>query len=109
VIVSEFKGICTAESLCKPDASKYFWSVLTSREEATAVDNRQLPPEASLEILLEEVRQVARNKGSVGFSSLRILFIILDIKTGVNDGKIDREDVSQCLGKVNIIFVNFPK
>ena len=85
--------------MSKPDASFYFWRVVTSQNPSSAVDNRTFPPEATLEILLEEIRKLARsNKGATGFSLLRLFFIILDKNSKVNDGKIDIEDISRCLG-----------
>ena len=98
----EFQGVCTGESLTKPDSSMYYWALISSQDESASY--REDRPgtaavPASLEVLLDEVRQVARSKGAEGFSSLRLLFIILDKKSRVNDGKIDREDVGDCLSK----------
>lgn len=102
VVVREFKGVCTGESLTKPDSPMYSWVLITSLDEyAAPKEDRRASSAvpASIEVLLDEVRQVARSKGSEGFSSLRLLFIILDMKSRVNDGKIDREDVGDCLSK----------
>lgn len=99
VIVSEFNGTSTGESLSKPDAINYYWSIITATEPSD--DNgpvtNELPPPATKEILVEEVRKVSSLKGSQGFAALRLLFIILDMNTRVNDGKLDREDVKECL------------
>ena len=99
VIVSEFNGTSTGESLSKPDAINYYWSIITATEPSD--DNgpvtNELPPPATKEILVEEVRKVSSLKGSQGFAALRLLFVILDMNTRVNDGKLDREDVKECL------------
>lgn len=99
VIVSEFNGTSTGESLSKPDAIDYYWSIITATEPSddTGPSMQDLPPPASTELLVEEVRKVAVSKGAQGFAALRLLFIILDIQTRVNDGKLDREDVKDCL------------
>jgi hypothetical protein len=80
----------------------YSWVLITSQDNyAAPKEDRRATSAvpASMEVLLDEVRQVARSKGPEGFSSLRLLFIILDMKSRVNDGKIDREDVGDCLSK----------
>merc|ERR1711871_1732719 len=83
VIVSEFNGTSTGESLSKPDAINYYWSIITATEPSD--DNgpvtNELPPPATKEILVEEVRKVSSLKGSQGFAALRLLFIILDMNT----------------------------
>ena len=77
----------------------YYWSIITAQDESYAFDERALPPSASLDVLLDEIRQVARSKGSEGLAALRALFIVLDVQSRVNDGKIDREDTKDCLRK----------
>ena len=97
VIVSEFRGMSTGESLSKPDAIDYYWSIITATEPCEDGPATELPPPPTKEILVEEIRRISASKGSQGFAALRLLFIILDMNTRVNDGKLDREDIKECL------------
>jgi hypothetical protein len=52
----EFKGLSTAQTLEKPDSPSYAWHFVVSSDPSTAVDDRQLPPPATTDVLLEQVR-----------------------------------------------------
>ena len=100
MIVAEFAGQCTGESMAKPDAVSYYWSLVTAASETPSSELRpELPPPASIDTLLQEIRRVANEKGAEGFSALRLLFVVLDSKSRINDGKLDREDIKECLNK----------
>jgi len=99
IVVSEFKGTCTPQTLSKADATKYYWTILTGTDELSATDDRVLPPSISLETLLINIRSLAKSKGPEGFSALRVPMTIIDKRSRVNDGKLDTEDIKECIIK----------
>jgi hypothetical protein len=97
LMVSEFKGLSTPQTLAKPDSPVYSWHFTTAADPNAALDARPpLPPKASLEIILSEIHFDIKSKGIDAFWNLRAYFINLD-KQVYNEGKIDREDLKDAL------------
>lgn len=74
LLVSEFKGASTAQTLTKPDSPTFAWYFVLSNDPTTAVETRALPPKASNDVLLGELRSFVISRGIDGFWDLRIYF-----------------------------------
>lgn len=96
LMVSEFKGLSTSQTLSKPDAPNFTWHFLTAGEPAHAVDRRQLPKTATRESILLEAREMVKSRGVDGFWNLRDLFRQLEHHLH-GSGKMDREDLKAAL------------
>jgi hypothetical protein len=94
---SEFKGECTVNTLAKPDASKYYWKFLVSDNPEIAEDTRNLPPPVSMDILFDQMRSFAKSRGVESWLGLRAQLAFTDRLAGIGDGKIDREDMKECI------------
>jgi hypothetical protein len=92
IMVSEFKGISTPQTLSKPDSPVYAWHFVASSDESAAVDTRVLPPPATLDVLLQEMLLDVKSRGVDGFWNLRAYFLSLG-----NFDKIDREDLKEAM------------
>lgn len=96
LIVSEFKGVSTVQTLAKPDAPQFAWHFVTSSDEASAIDNRILPPPATVDVLLSKMREYIKSRGVDAYWNMRNFFQELEAKS-MGDGKMDREDVKEAL------------
>lgn len=96
LMVSEFKGLSTPQTLAKPDSPVYSWHFSTAEDPSAAQDNRILPPKATLDVVLEELYMDIKSHGLDAFWNLRQYFLNLD-KQVRNEGKIDREDLKDAL------------
>mgnify|MGYP000386213360 CR=1 FL=1 len=99
IISSEFRGECTAKTLSKPDASVYYWNFVASNDPGQAVDNRELPPAVSKDILIEQMKNFAVGRGVEGWLGLRAQLAFTDKNSGIGDGKIDREDMKESISR----------
>jgi Ca2+-binding EF-hand superfamily protein len=96
LIVSEFQGHSTSQTLSKPDAPIFAWHFVASNDRRAAVDNRTLPPPATKETILAEVREAIRSRGVDAIWNLREFFAQFE-KRMLSTGKMDREDLKTCL------------
>ncbi len=97
LMVSEFKGASTAQTLTKPDSPNYAWRFLSSSNSEDAIDVRgQLPPAATRDQIMQELLLDVKSRGVDGFWNLRAFFLALD-KKAMNVGKIDRQDLMSAL------------
>jgi len=96
LIVSEFKGISTTQTLSKPDAPQFAWKVVTSNDENAIIDKKVLPPAPTIDNLLQKIREYILSRGFDGFWYLREYLLELE-KRAVSDGSIDREDLKEAL------------
>lgn len=97
LISSEFKGECTSKTLSKPDSSVYYWQFVASDE--GVAEDRNLPPPVSRELLVEQMRNFAAGRGAEGWLGLRAQLAFTDSKSGIADGKIDSEDIKDCISR----------
>lgn len=96
IMVSEFNGTSTPQTLSKPDAPVFSWHLIYSEDENTAVDNRILPPIASMDTILSEIREYLKFRGIDGYLQLRDYFHQLESRVQT-DGKFDKEDLKDAL------------
>jgi Ca2+-binding EF-hand superfamily protein len=96
LMISEFKGASTSQTLAKPDAPVFSWHFLTSTDRSAAVETRSLPPPASQETILHEVQEAVKARGVDAFWNLRDFFRQFE-RRNLSSGKIDREDMKACL------------
>mmetsp|Transcript_22630 Transcript_22630/g.37776 ORF Transcript_22630/g.37776 Transcript_22630/m.37776 type:complete len:512 (-) Transcript_22630:190-1725(-) len=96
LMVSEFQGLSTSQTLQKPDAPVFSWHFLEAADKSSAVDNRALPPAATPQAILVEVQEAIRARGVDAFWNLRDFFKQFEKKM-LHTGKIDREDLKACL------------
>lgn len=92
LIVSEFKGLSTVQTLSRPDASKYAWHFVTASDESSGIDNRDLPPAATVDVLITKLHEFICSRGIDAYWNLRFFFTELEKKAS-SDGKLDRDDV----------------
>lgn len=96
LLVSEFKGISTTQTLSKPDAEIFSWHFVLSNSESTAADSRSLPPAASIDVIIKEVRSYMKYRGVDGFWQLREYFHQLESNVS-SEGKFYRDDLKDAL------------
>jgi Ca2+-binding EF-hand superfamily protein len=96
LVVSEFQGLSTSQTLSKPDAPIFAWHFVASNDRRAAAETRVLPPAATQETILAEVREAIRARGVDAFWNLRDFFKQFE-KRMLSTGKIDREDLKSCL------------
>eukprot|EP01038_Epipyxis_sp_PR26KG_P007618 gene7618-10372_t len=101
LIVSEFQGLSTSQTLTKPDAPTFAWHFVLSKDGETAADYRNLPVPATLTTILEEIQFAIISKGIDGYWNLRSYLQTLDNEV-VAKGKYDREDLKLALVKWGI-------
>lgn len=96
LMISEFEGYTTSQTLAKPDAPIFSWHFLPSKDRQAGIDNRKLPPSATSETILLEVQEQIKLRGLDAFWNLRDFF-----KQSTNKlqggTKLDREDLKSCL------------
>jgi len=93
LMVSEFSGQSTAQTLAKPDSPTYSWHFVGAANPDASADRRgALPPAASQEQIIKELLMDVQARGVDGFWNLRAFFLALD-KKAMNLGKIDRQDL----------------
>lgn len=96
LMVSEFKGLSTSQTLSKPDAATFGWHFVVSSDPSTANDTRRLPPPASQENIITTVRESIRRRGVDAFWNLREFLRVVE-KRLVAPGKVDRLDLRAAL------------
>lgn len=96
LLVSEFKGASTSQTLTKPDAPVFAWHVLMSNDPSSNSATKKLPPEATIDVILANLKDSVCMRGIDGFWALRELFQNLE-KQLTGKGKIDREDLKAAL------------
>lgn len=96
LIVSEFKGLSTSQTLSKPDATSFSWHFVVAKDERAGLDSRRLPKSATPEAILAETRDLIASRGVDAFWNLREHFRKLEAHLH-SVGKIDREDLKAAL------------
>lgn len=96
LMVSEFKGLSTSQTLTKPDAQSFSWHFVVSNDAAKAVDTRNLPPVATNDTILSTLRQSIISRGVDAFWNLRDFLKSLERQL-VTGGKLDRVDLKAAL------------
>ena len=96
LIVSEFQGLSTSQTLSKPDAPVFAWNFVASKDRNASIDHRSLPPEATLETIMYELYTDICSHGIDAFWNLREFFQQFQ-KITLHTGKLDREDLKACL------------
>jgi hypothetical protein len=97
LLVSEFKGASTGQTLSKPDAPVFSWHVVMSSDPSSAqASSKRMPPEATPEVILASLKDSICLRGIDGFWALRELFQNLERQL-TGKGKIDREDLKAAL------------
>lgn len=96
IVLSEFQGLSTPQTLSKSDAPCFSWHFVLSDSPDRAVDNRNLPPKASVTVILSEIREYFQRRGVDGYLQLRDYFLDLERKVS-SEGKFDREDLKEAL------------
>ena len=96
LMVSEFKGLSTSQTLTKPDAPIFAWHLVTAQAPGDLSLTRSLPPPATPQVILAEVQNSVRSKGIDGFWGLRD-FLNSAARKLLLAGKLDREDLKAML------------
>lgn len=96
LMVYEMNGESTSSTLAKPENPVYGWSTILSQDPTSTEDSRTLPPLASIDTILDELRYQITSKGVDAYWSLRAYLLALE-KKALNVGKIDREDLKDAL------------
>jgi hypothetical protein len=130
LMVSEFKGLSTSQTLSKPDAQNFSWNFVTSndpdnsRAESSPANRTSnsnaspfsrtlaegtLPPVATSENILKSIQEFIASKGIDAYWNLRLFLLSLNKKLNVsNYSKIDRVDLKNALVEWGInIFSNY--
>lgn len=92
LMVSEYKGLSTSQTLTKPDSATFSWHFVVSSDASKAVDTRRLPPAATKDNILSIVQEAIKNRGVDAFWNLRDYLKVLEKKL-VAGGKMDRVDL----------------
>jgi len=93
LMVSEFSGQSTAQTLAKPDSPTYSWHFVGAANPDASEDRRGvMPPAATRDQIIRELLMDVQARGVDGFWNLRAFFLALD-KKAMNLGKIDRQDL----------------
>jgi len=95
-MISELQGTSTASTLVKADIPNNFWHFVLADDPSISVDNRRLPPVATVESIFDEIYSYGRSLGLDGFTSLRAALQKIDKSSG-GDGKLDKEDVKKSI------------
>ena len=98
LLVSEKKGESTGETLTKPDAPQFAWTIVTANNEAAAAETRILPTPATIDTLLNKYRDFIVSRGIDAFWNLRAFIVEIE-KVNFADGKIEKENLKDALFK----------
>lgn len=101
ILSSEFKGLSTPNTLSKPDAPTFTWRVVMSDNENAAIDNRILPPVATVGVIVDDIKANILSQGTFGFTKLRRFLHDLDVRIN-SDGKLYRDDARNALQSFGI-------
>jgi hypothetical protein len=101
IVISEFKGLSTPQTLSKSDSPVFSWHFVTSSsssslQSSSSTFSRTLPPKATIQVILSEIRENIQSRGVDGFLQLRDYFLALE-KTVSSEGKFEREDLKDAL------------
>ena len=96
LMVSEFKGASTPLTLAKPDSPELSWHFILSDNPSTNQDDRYLPVEGTVDVLLEKIRESIRGKGIDAFWMLRDFLYECENRASAA-GKFDREDLKSAI------------
>jgi Ca2+-binding EF-hand superfamily protein len=96
LMVSEYKGLSTSQTLSKPDSASFAWHFVMSSDASTAVETRRLPPQATQDNILAAVREAIRRRGVDAFWNLREFLRAIESRL-VTPGKVDRLDLRAAL------------
>lgn len=96
LMVSEYKGLSTSQTLTKPDAPSFSWHFVVSQDSSRSIDNRQLPQAATKENILNSLQDFIRFRGIDAYWNLRDFLKLLEKKL-ITSGKIDRLDLKASL------------
>jgi Ca2+-binding EF-hand superfamily protein len=100
LMASEMAGSSTPLTLQKPDDPSYIWKVITAVNEDESIDNRDLPPTATLERILVLLKSSIKARGFDGCWSLRSYLNSLTSSFGIT--MIDHEDLKDAILKWGI-------
>ncbi len=100
LMVSEFKGLSTSQTLTKPDAPTFSWRVLTNTQanESDQDKDQDRGKIATSETVLIQAREFIQTRGLDAFWNLRAYLRELERRLPV-EGKLDCEDVKEALGR----------
>lgn len=98
LMVSEYKGLTTSQTLTKPDAPNFSWSIVFASDPSRANETRRfIPPPPTQDTILQEIQEFIRNRGVDAFWNLHEYLISLLKKVPSPNGKIDRVDLKLSL------------
>jgi Ca2+-binding EF-hand superfamily protein len=104
LVVSEFNGLSTSQTLNKPDAPVFLWHFLVSKNKSNNFDASRTfsnAKPATTDNLIQELQNEVLSKGMDGFWNLRSYFQELENKM-VGKGKFESEDLKNALVKWGI-------
>ena len=101
LMVSEFKGLSTSQTLTKPDAPIFAWHLLTAQTRSDLSGTRAFPPPATPEVISNEIHELIRSKGIDGYWCLRDILNSASKKL-FKVGKLDREDLKVLLANFGV-------
>lgn len=101
LMVSEFKGLSTSQTLTKPDAPIFAWHLLTAQSRSDLGTTRDFPPPATPEVISNEIHELIRSKGIDGYWCVRDVLNSASKKL-FKVGKLDREDLKVLLANFGV-------
>eukprot|EP01035_Chromulina_nebulosa_P023577 gene23577-30571_t len=96
ILISEHQGYSTPNTLSKPDAPTFSWHIVLSDTPDYKIESKHLPPEATIDTILNEIKNYLLSHGTDGFLNLRIYFQDLDLKNHIK-GKFYIDDLKRSL------------
>lgn len=103
LMVSEYKGLSTSQTLSKPDAATFSWSVVYASDPSNAMETRRfLPPPPTKDTILHEIQEFIRNRGVDAYWNLHDYLLSLLRGVPNPNGKIDRVDLKLSLAEWGI-------
>ena len=104
LVESEFKGLSTTSTLSKADKSTNLWQVAVADATTAMLDMpKTYSTSLTFQNVAKNVRSALISQGLLGFTRLRKSFVAVDRSVkGGGDGKIDRQDIKDCLHSCNV-------
>lgn len=98
LMVSEYKGLSTSQTLTKPDAPTFSWHFLTSSSPASSPNNesRSLPTAATPQAVTKQIHDFVHDRGLDAFWNLRDFLHQIERRLAAA-GKVDREELREAL------------